>query len=42
MRYNGWLFQGFDDAKAVLIETIVEELLRERSRSRRSKTRPET
>ena len=31
VRYNGWLFQGFDDAKAVLIETIVEELLRARS-----------
>ena len=31
VRYNGWLFQGFEDAKAVLIETIVEELLRARS-----------
>ncbi|AUR01637.1 ATP-binding protein [Phaeobacter inhibens] len=27
IRFNGWLFQGFDDAKTVLIETIVEELL---------------
>ena len=31
VRYNGWLFQGFEDAKAVLVETIVEELLRARS-----------
>lgn len=30
VRFNGWLFQGFEDAKAVLIETIVDELLRER------------
>src|SRR3546814_7199987 len=22
VRFNGWLFQGFEDAKAVLIETI--------------------
>ena len=28
--FNGWLFQGFEDAKAVLIETIVDELLRQR------------
>ena len=27
VRFNGWLFQGFEDAKAVLIETIVKELL---------------
>lgn len=33
VRFNGWLFQGFEDAKAVLIETIVEELLRKRSTS---------
>ena len=31
VRFNGWLFQGFEDAKAVLIESIVEELLQERS-----------
>ena len=30
VRFNGWLFQGFEDAKAVLIETIVDELLRKR------------
>ena len=35
VRYNGWLFQGFEDAKAVLIETIVEELLRARSGSKK-------
>ena len=31
VRFNSWLYQGFEDAKAVLIETIVEELLRSRS-----------
>lgn len=31
VRFNGWLFQGFEDAKAVLVETIVEELLKKRS-----------
>lgn len=25
--FNGWLFQGFEDTKAVLIETIIEKLL---------------
>lgn len=33
VRFNGWLFQGFEDAKAVLIETIVDELLKHRSNS---------
>lgn len=28
--FNGWTFQGFDDAKIVLIETIVDELRRKR------------
>ena len=31
VRFNGWLFQGFEDAKAVLIETIIDELMRKRS-----------
>ena len=31
VRFNGWLFEGFEDAKAVLIETIVDELTRRRS-----------
>ena len=31
VRFNGWLFQGYEDAKAVLIETIIDELLRSRS-----------
>ena len=35
VRFNGWLFQGFEDAKAVLIETIVEELRRKRPTSRK-------
>jgi hypothetical protein len=35
VRFNGWLFQGYEDAKAVLIETIVDELLNSRSASTR-------
>ena len=30
--FNGWTFEGFDDAKTVVIEKIVEELLRARPR----------
>jgi predicted KAP-like P-loop ATPase len=29
--FNGWTFQGFDDAKTVLIESIITELSRKRS-----------
>ncbi len=29
--FNGWTFQGFDDAKTVLIESIITELSRQRS-----------
>lgn len=29
--FNGWTFQGFDDAKTVLIENTVSELRRQRS-----------
>ncbi|MGX0978750.1 putative KAP-like P-loop ATPase [Roseovarius sp. MBR-51] len=31
IRFNGWLFQGLEDAKTVVIETIVEQLLRDRT-----------
>ena len=31
VRFNGWLFQGLEDAKTVVIETIVEQLLRGRA-----------
>ncbi len=31
VRFNGWLFQGMEDAKTVVIETIVEKLLRDRA-----------
>ncbi|TGP30239.1 NTPase KAP [Mesorhizobium sp. M2D.F.Ca.ET.185.01.1.1] len=31
VRFNGWAFEGYDDAKAVLIETIVSELLAKRT-----------
>ena len=26
IRFNGWLFQGFEDTKSVLLETILEDL----------------
>ena len=29
--FNGWTFQGFDDAKTVLIEATITELCRQRS-----------
>jgi predicted KAP-like P-loop ATPase len=29
--FNGWAFQGFDDAKTVLIEATITELCRQRS-----------
>ena len=29
--FNGWTFEGFDDAKTVLIESTINELLRQRS-----------
>ncbi len=35
--FNGWAFQGFDDAKTVLIETIVEEIQRKRSKTEKVK-----
>jgi hypothetical protein len=35
--FNGWTFQGFEDAKAVVIETIVEELRRARPTSTKVK-----
>lgn len=31
MWFNGWAFQGFDDAKTVLIEATIAELVRQRS-----------
>jgi predicted KAP-like P-loop ATPase len=37
VRFNGWLFQGMEDAKTVVIETIVEQLLRDRSASTKVK-----
>jgi predicted KAP-like P-loop ATPase len=29
--FNGWAFQGFDDAKTVMIEATIAELCRQRS-----------
>lgn len=35
--FNGWLFQGFEDTKVVLIETIIDELTRARTLSATAK-----
>lgn len=37
LRFNGWLFQGFEDAKIVLLEKIVSELVRSRTLSAKAK-----
>jgi hypothetical protein len=37
LRFNGWLFQGFEDAKVVLLEGIVSELIRARTLSAKAK-----
>lgn len=29
--FNGWLFQGFDDAKTVVMESIIDELIRHKN-----------
>ncbi|MBN8801345.1 MAG: NTPase KAP [Stenotrophomonas acidaminiphila] len=35
--FNGWAFEGFEDAKTVIIETIIEELQRQRPTSTKVK-----
>ncbi|MEP2980448.1 MAG: Qat anti-phage system ATPase QatA [Lentilitoribacter sp.] len=37
IRFNGWLFQGLEDAKTVIIEKIVDQLLRDRAISTKLK-----
>ncbi|MGH1416257.1 MAG: Qat anti-phage system ATPase QatA [Pelagimonas sp.] len=37
VRFNGWLFQGLEDAKTVVIETIIDQLLRDRATSTKLK-----
>ncbi len=37
IRFNGWLFQGLEDAKTVIIETIIDQLLRDRKTSTKFK-----
>jgi hypothetical protein len=37
LRFNGWLFQGFEDAKVVLLENIVTELVRSRTLTAKGK-----
>lgn len=35
--FNGWTFEGFDDAKTILIESTITEISRQRSNSRKVK-----
>lgn len=35
--FNGWAFEGFEDAKTVVLETIIEELKRARPKSQKVK-----
>src|SRR4051812_42458348 len=37
LNFNGWTFEGFDDAKTVVMETIVAELRRARPRTAKVK-----
>lgn len=37
--FNGWAFQGFDDAKTVLIQATISELCRQRRNSTASQPR---
>ncbi|MDH4378400.1 MAG: P-loop NTPase fold protein [Vampirovibrionales bacterium] len=39
--FNGWTFQGFDDAKTVLIESIIEELKRTKTFSSKAREKAE-
>jgi hypothetical protein len=31
LQFNGWLFEGYDDAKAALMETIIDEIVSRRT-----------
>lgn len=33
LEFNGWLFEGYDDAKSALLETIVSELVRRKQKT---------
>lgn len=37
LTFNGWLFEGYDDAKAVLMESIVDEVVRQRTLGSKAK-----
>jgi len=37
VRFNGWAFQGFEDAKIVIIESVVDEILRNRTKTKKLK-----
>ena len=38
LTFNGWLFQGYDDAKAVLMEVIIRELAEKRDSENKAGT----
>lgn len=37
LEFNGWLFEGYDDAKSVLMETIIDELVKNQPLTERAK-----
>ena len=37
LTFNGWLFEGYDDAKAVLMESIVDEVVKRRTLGSKAK-----
>ncbi len=37
IKFNGWLFEGYDDAKSVLIRTILEEIIKKKTFSAKAK-----
>jgi len=38
IKFNGWLFEGYDDAKSVLLTTIVEKIISNQKLSAKAKT----
>ena len=42
VEFNAWLYQGYDDARAALMEVIASALEEEAERRRRASTKPRT
>src|SRR5947207_15649 len=36
IKFNGWLFEGYDDTKTVLMSSIVDEIIRRRTLSEKA------